>query len=244
MNSSPFCRFLIWGILAVSIQFFLLSPSVSQTASSLEGTWSQTQSNAGECSNCTVLIEAVSRRDGMLLVTAKNGWTAQLFYDLNADGVAAGVGRWYTNNNGDNSAKVFDMVMRIVPAGLEMRMRARDDATGDWVVSTFNRASALSQFESQTALSMLPSVTEQIAIEPVSEPLLFACRNGKTLLVQYDHRAAESIAVASYDARQIYMIQVISGSGTRFANDEYEFHTKGKDGVFTVADQTIVCDLE
>ncbi|MFK8035225.1 MAG: MliC family protein [Hyphomicrobiales bacterium] len=244
MNSSPFCRFSTWGTLVVSVQFFLLLFTSAQSASSLEGTWSQTYSNAGECSNCTILIEPVSRRNGMLLVTATNGWAAQLFYDLNADGVAGGVGRWHTNHTGAISAKVFDMVIQTIPAGLEMRMRARDDDKGDWVVSTFNRASALSLFESQTALSMLPSVTEQIAIDPVSEPLLFACRNGKTLLVQYDHRAAESIAVASYDARQIYMIQVISGSGTRYANDEYEFHTKGKDGVFTVADQTIVCDLE
>lgn len=223
---------------------FASSAFTAHAASSLEGRWSQTQPNDGKCSDCEVLIEPVFGRDGILLVTANNGWTAQIFYDRNASDVAGGVGRWNTQIGDIPLGEIFDIGMQFRPTGIEMKMRVKDGTTSDWAVTSFQRTPGKNVLNPRMASKALPSVIEQTDLDPVSDSRGFLCDNGKSLTVQYDHRASESIAVATYEgSRTIYMIQVISGSGTRFANDEFEFHTKGDDAVFRIGEQTHICDL-
>lgn len=221
----------------VSLVFVLLLVQglAATAASSLEGRWLQKQSDAGACSDCEVLVEAVFEREGLLLVTSNNGWTAQIFYDRNASDVAGGVGRW-------NTSEVFDLGMQIVPGGMEMRMRRKDGITAYWTMSLFERLPPQQAEMNNEGAKEFPSVAEDAGLDPISERYNFLCDSGKRLTVIYDFRASETIAVATYDGgRKNYMIQVVSGSGTRFANETHSLHTKGGSAVFETQGQTYVC---
>ncbi|MEP0520210.1 MAG: MliC family protein [Hyphomicrobiales bacterium] len=223
--------------LLIFIQGLAATATATATAasSSLEGRWLQQQLDAGACSDCEVLVEAVFDREGLLLVTSNTGWTAQIFYDRNASHVAAGVGRWDTS-------EVFDLGMQIVPGGMEMRMRRKDGITAYWTMASFERLPPQQAETNNESAKEFPSVAEETGLDPISKRHNFLCDNGKRLTVIYDYRASETIAVAAYDSgRNTYMIQVVSGSGTRFANETHSLHTKGGSAVFETQGQTYVC---
>lgn len=245
MDLAAIIRFFIQGFIAFILPIFVLNTHAAEAASSLEGTWAQRQSDAGECATCEVLVEPVFGREGLLLVTSNYGWTAQIFFDRNASHVAGGVGRWNTGNEHIYSGRIFDLGMEYSPAGMEMRMRWKDGSTSNWMMTSFKRTELQAGPAPNINATRFPSVADQTDLEPLSAQYDFTCDSGKMLSVVYDQRAAESIALATYDdGRTSFLIQVISGSGTRFANDEYTLHTKGKSAVFTKNDQTYVCELK
>lgn len=237
MKLSTLNRFFCQWFIVFLLPAFVLGAQAAKAASPLEGNWAQLQSNAQACATCEVLVEPVFGRDGMLLVTANNGWTAQIFYDLNANHVAGGVGRW-------NTGQVFDLGLQHGSDGMEMRMRWKDGVTTDWIMASFKRAPLKTDAPSNAATTRFPSVAEQADLEPLSAQYDFTCDSGKLLSVVYDHRASESIAMTSYDGgRTSFLIQVILGSGTRFANEDDSLHTKGGNAVLTLNGQTFVCEL-
>lgn len=228
----------------LSVQFLIASAMAASAASSLEGNWRQTHSDAGECATCEVLIEPVTGREGLLLITANNGWTAQIFYDRNASHVAGGVGRWNALIEPAFAGKIFDVGMQNTGDTMSMRLRTKDGSESNWLHASFVRAAASTMSIANTS-SKLPSIAEETDLPPLSEVNSFMCDSGTSLTVQYDRRAAEMMAVLNYGLdRTIYLIQVISGSGTRFANDEHEFHTKGGDGVLTLRGETHICKIQ
>lgn len=86
----------------------------------------------------------------------------------------------------------------------------------------------------------LPTETPSEAAD-ISPTQIFQCANGTRLEVQLDNRAVETIAIIKADDVTANLIQVISGSGSRYSNGDFEFHVKAGDAVYRRYDDTTNC---
>ena len=78
--------------------------------------------------------------------------------------------------------------------------------------------------------------------ESVMGPFTFACDDGSRFAAVFDNsNEAYSVAGVTIDERTTYLINVISGSGSRYANGELELQTKAADAVLTINGKTLVC---
>nr|WP_309754039.1 MULTISPECIES: MliC family protein [unclassified Caballeronia] len=57
----------------------------------------------------------------------------------------------------------------------------------------------------------------------------YDCRDGKSITVQYTNtRNRQSFAALTVDGRKLLFVNVIAGSGAKYAADQYVWWTKGK----------------
>ncbi|MDO5613066.1 MAG: MliC family protein [Paracoccus sp. (in: a-proteobacteria)] len=101
-------------------------------------------------------------------------------------------------------------------------------------------------------LGAAPALAQQQTNRPEDGAFIsqvtFTCERGVQVPVAYvTVPTGESFAVAHIDGQQIAMIQVVSGSGTRYRSvDEarpYELHAKGSDGMFFYGPDGDAADL-
>lgn len=69
----------------------------------------------------------------------------------------------------------------------------------------------------------------------------YYCQDGSQLGYQLDNRASEALAIVDYDGKRHFLVQVISGSGSRYSNGELEIHSKGRDVLVTKDHRSISC---
>ncbi|MBL4644952.1 MAG: MliC family protein [Rhizobiales bacterium] len=108
-----------------------------------------------------------------------------------------------------------------------------------------NNAWAQTKVSTGQAEKQLPSVAQQADIPEISEIFSYHCDTGDTLTVQFDNRAAETLAVIHHnDNPAMYLVQVISGSGSRYASDAAELHTKADGALLTSNEILHKCQLQ
>ncbi|WP_159835691.1 MliC family protein [Burkholderia sp. 8Y] len=85
---------------------------------------------------------------------------------------------------------------------------------------------ALASLTTQTARAM-PLTVQQIQTAS-THTTHYDCRDGKTVTVQYTNaRNRQSFAALTVDGRKLLFVNVIAGSGARYAADQYVWWTKG-----------------
>lgn len=75
------------------------------------------------------------------------------------------------------------------------------------------------------------------------ESVDYQCENGKSLNVQYLNNDINNIALINLDNNVIIFSNVVSGSGVRYAAQQYIWHTKIDYGVLSneISNTTVVC---
>lgn len=74
-----------------------------------------------------------------------------------------------------------------------------------------------------------------------TDQIEYYCQDGSQLGYQLDNRASEALAIVDYDGKRHFLVQVISGSGSRYSNGELEIHSKGRDVLVTRDQRSISC---
>lgn len=92
----------------------------NRAATQFLGTWTQVESNAGQCETCTI---AFDRERGGLRVTSNNGWSARLSPDPGGDdALFAGEGRWQRSVGGAYGGRPFRIEFYLTARRLQMNM--------------------------------------------------------------------------------------------------------------------------
>ena len=77
---------------------------------------------------------------------------------------------------------------------------------------------------------------------PSSHVVTYSCNEGIPLVVRYVVGGKRDLAFASHDGfPEVRMVQVRSGSGTRYASNGYELQAKGPTAIFTFNGNQDVC---
>jgi hypothetical protein len=87
----------------------------------LLGAWQQLESNAGQCPACQI---SITRAASDLLVTASNGWSANVIEADSDNSISAsGHGRWTSSGNTPLSGSTFTVDFVLKRSRLYMTMR-------------------------------------------------------------------------------------------------------------------------
>lgn len=83
--------------------------------------------------------------------------------------------------------------------------------------------------------------SQYVAPSAYDDQFDYFCRDGSHLAYELDNRASEALAVVDYAGERHYLVQVISGSGSRYSNGELEMHTKGLEALLINDQATVHC---
>jgi membrane-bound inhibitor of C-type lysozyme len=91
-----------------------------------------------------------------------------------------------------------------------------------------------------TLAAMFPFASPSAQAMPLTVPQIqtastqtarYDCRDGKSITVQYTNtRNRQSFAALTVDGRKLLFVNVIAGSGAKYAADQYVWWTKGPQG--------------
>lgn len=109
-------RFLVVFLFALTS---IWSPQAGAEPVSLQGKWHQVASNAGKCSDCSILVEWTGSN---FTVTANNGWSAIVQPDPGGKAAALGKGNWKPSFGGAYGGRPFLLHLGIVNGKLLMIM--------------------------------------------------------------------------------------------------------------------------
>lgn len=140
----------LFGIIAKQAKQILLQAAIftatmsASYAGGLQGHWQQASSNAGDCDTCTLEVAALSadysRDFAEFLVSANNGWSAQVTPSSNDGEFANGYGRWDDSVGGAYAGKRFQITLLEEQDTMRMVMQMLDRSLPNAVVASFNRA--------------------------------------------------------------------------------------------------------
>ena len=60
----------------------------------------------------------------------------------------------------------------------------------------------------------------------------YSCGSGRTVKAEYINAGSNSLAIVHYDGQAIVMVSVLSGSGARYAGQQYIWWAKGNSADF------------
>lgn len=119
--------------------WLILHGTADAQSGALAGRWQQAASNAGDCPTCQIDIEPRGMSPDVFIVTANNGWSAQVKAFPQGGALAAnGMGRW-NDDAGAFAGRIFGLTLTISGGELALRMGI---AGGAPIEGRFRRAAA------------------------------------------------------------------------------------------------------
>jgi hypothetical protein len=111
-----------WVVIAfVALTVTLFVTHAEAQTGELLGVWQQIEANAGRCPACQI---SITRAASDLLVTASNGWSANIVEADSDNSISAsGHGRWTSSGNTPLSGSAFTADFVLKGARLYMTMR-------------------------------------------------------------------------------------------------------------------------
>jgi membrane-bound inhibitor of C-type lysozyme len=92
------------------------------------------------------------------------------------------------------------------------------------------------------AADLTAAEVEPAAAAP-AKPFEYRCEDGSTLSATFSppEQVEGTVELVFSDGRRVGLPQAISASGARYEKDGFEFWTKGKDAMLTIAGKTTNC---
>lgn len=125
------------SVALASFGMLLATPAISRA--DIRGfctTYSQTTSNAGDCPHCKLVLSH-GRKHDTIVITANNGWSAEVDIQPNRRGLASGGGRWRAGTRSTYAGRHFDIDVIRRGRELGIAMWVNDRTAVREIVATF-----------------------------------------------------------------------------------------------------------
>ncbi|EFL89939.1 hypothetical protein R2A130_2552 [Ahrensia sp. R2A130] len=93
--------------------------------------------------------------------------------------------------------------------------------------------------------ALVPAYADNASQSKYGNSASYVCENGKAFSATYEARGNDEYALLVFGNDEPQKMDIaISGSGTRYVGQQYEWHVKAKTGVLTKGDEITVCTEE